>query len=173
MHIFAWIPSVFKYESTQGERGLTFSHVICASSYPGSECQRMQCVFVSCVSVLSWPADPCPGIELNGPAPSKTGWKFLQKYKLSKTARDLLKWLWDFLYLDAFWQRTYFTPFLHACYHTPWVAWKAHTFHHRYRGCPDSGGYFQPVRLLCWQTWNMSNLSHNNNNLYFSHVQQI
>lgn len=56
-------------------------------SYPGSECQMTWCVFVSCASVPSWPADLSPGFGLNGPVPSETEWRFLKKYRLSKTAR--------------------------------------------------------------------------------------
>lgn len=49
--------------TTQGEKGPAFSTIICASSHPGSEFQKMQCVLLSCVLVLNWPADQCPGTE--------------------------------------------------------------------------------------------------------------
>lgn len=60
---------------------------VCVWSYPGSECQMTWCVFVSCVCVLSWPADLSPGFGLDGLVPSETEWRFLKKWRLSKTAR--------------------------------------------------------------------------------------
>lgn len=93
---------------------------------------------------------------------TSTGWIFTNTVAVSLvialfccilTMNILHNMSWHSLYTNSFYTHTY----RRTCNHG---AWEAHTFHYRHRGCPDSRGYLQPISLLCWQTWNMSEIQY-------------